>query len=440
MIIKSKKEEKYFLFSEMKKLLFLSLVILFFNNEIFAQAFWAKISEMPVPVTGGQVIYNQSKTNPKFYILGGYSDYFQRSVDFIQEFDLSKNQWKFAGSMNASRSYFISGFQDTVAIFFGGTETTSLNSNSLESWRFNSTQPPAIVDSKEIFNRRYGTGHIYNDDFLIIGGEAPLAHTIPFIVEYNIKQKSEDYKYDFPGSGQISEHMSILVGNVVYIFGGVFNGIKSWVKSYNIDQRQLFDRTEQLIEPRAGGAGVYNPKLRKAFLIGGYNESKKALKSVEEVAFYITGAIGLFKFTDLLYARKNPMVINYENAILVFGGQDENGKVVKEVEMYIDPNPDVDYGEQIPEDFELMQNYPNPFNPGTVINYNLPKTSEVIIKIFDSLGREIRTLIKTEKVAGNYKIYWDGKDNSGYNCASGIYFYTLTAGNFSEAKKMVLIR
>ena len=85
--------------------------------------------------------------------------------------------------------------------------------------------------------------------------------------------------------------------------------------------------------------------------------------------------------------------------------------------------------------FTLNQNYPNPFNPSTNINFTLPKTEFVTLKIYDILGKEITTLINEELNAGNHTKIWDAK-----NLSSGVYFYKLTAGKFTETKKMVLVR
>ena len=87
------------------------------------------------------------------------------------------------------------------------------------------------------------------------------------------------------------------------------------------------------------------------------------------------------------------------------------------------------------QDFSLSQNFPNPFNPSTVISYQLPISGKVSIKVYDILGREIVTLINEEKPAGNYKVEFDGTA-----LPSGIYFYRLQAGEFVEAKKMILLK
>jgi len=89
---------------------------------------------------------------------------------------------------------------------------------------------------------------------------------------------------------------------------------------------------------------------------------------------------------------------------------------------------------------QLLQNSPNPFNPSTTIKFYIPNTSDVSIKIYDMLGREVTTLINEQATAGYHIIFWNGKDSRGENVASGVYLYRLTAGNFSETKKMNLLK
>jgi hypothetical protein len=85
--------------------------------------------------------------------------------------------------------------------------------------------------------------------------------------------------------------------------------------------------------------------------------------------------------------------------------------------------------------FTLVQNYPNPFNPSTTIQFSIPQSSKVTLKIFDILGREVSTLINENKSAGNY---WVNFDASGL--ASGMYIYRLTAGDYTASKKMMLLK
>ena len=94
---------------------------------------------------------------------------------------------------------------------------------------------------------------------------------------------------------------------------------------------------------------------------------------------------------------------------------------------------------EIPKVYSLSQNYPNPFNPATIINYQLPKASKVLLKIYDLTGREIKTLVNEEQPAGNYKVNFDAS-----RLASGVYFYRITAtggaSSFVQTKKMILMK
>jgi flagellar hook assembly protein FlgD len=87
-----------------------------------------------------------------------------------------------------------------------------------------------------------------------------------------------------------------------------------------------------------------------------------------------------------------------------------------------------------------LQNHPNPFNPETEISFRLPEAGHVVVKIFNTLGEEIRTFADAQFEAGDHSLRWDGKDNQGNSVSSGIYFYQLRAGEFKQTKRMNLLR
>ncbi len=93
-----------------------------------------------------------------------------------------------------------------------------------------------------------------------------------------------------------------------------------------------------------------------------------------------------------------------------------------------------------PNSFILHQNFPNPFNPGTTISFELFRKTRVILTIFDPLGREIMKLVDNALPAGTHKVVWDGRDPSGNQLPSGVYFYQLKTGTYIDSKKMLLIR
>lgn len=90
---------------------------------------------------------------------------------------------------------------------------------------------------------------------------------------------------------------------------------------------------------------------------------------------------------------------------------------------------------EIPDKFSLEQNYPNPFNPATIIRFNVPKQDFVILKVFDFLGKEVKSIVNETLHPGTYQVNFNAED-----LPSGVYLYRLTAGNFSETKKLILIK
>jgi hypothetical protein len=103
---------------------------------------------------------------------------------------------------------------------------------------------------------------------------------------------------------------------------------------------------------------------------------------------------------------------------------------------------DIQWPEQTiaPVSFLLYQNYPNPFNPGTRIRFGLPHSVGVIIRVFNLIGQEVRTLVDQKKPAGYFEMVWDGKDNHGYRVSSGVFLCQMQAGDFIQIRKMLLLQ
>ena len=131
-----------------------------------------------------------------------------------------------------------------------------------------------------------------------------------------------------------------------------------------------------------------------------------------------------YTFTDNLALAHNLNLdrLQYRLKQIDFDGSYKYSDII---ELQIDP----------PSEFVLQQNYPNPFNPSTIIKYEIPKSTFVILSIFDLLGREITTLINQVQNAGYHEITFNAK-----NLSSGIYIYQIQAGEFSQIRKMLLMK
>jgi hypothetical protein len=109
-------------------------------------------------------------------------------------------------------------------------------------------------------------------------------------------------------------------------------------------------------------------------------------------------------------------------------------------------------GESVPTDFKLLQNFPNPFwsaatspargggNPETEISFQIARTEQTELSIYNIAGEKVRTLVSGIVQPGNYSIKWDGKDDRGKGLASGTYLYRLKTGRFEKSKKMILLQ
>lgn len=94
----------------------------------------------------------------------------------------------------------------------------------------------------------------------------------------------------------------------------------------------------------------------------------------------------------------------------------------------------------IPTEFSLLQNYPNPFNPTTAISFDLPRTCDVVLEIYNITGQRVANLVNEPMETGRHTVQWDSRDTNGNQVATGIYLYRLRAGDFIDTKKMILLK
>ncbi|OGU33299.1 MAG: hypothetical protein A2057_10785 [Ignavibacteria bacterium GWA2_35_9] len=169
------------------------------------------------------------------------------------------------------------------------------------------------------------------------------------------------------------------------------------------------------------------------------NNSDTLLASGKEIRLFNTGAGSLSAVNDLgngIYEATiaSPAIDNDTISAGVISGPDTVSIFWKAVVTFVN-STSVEEKNSSHLEFHLYQNYPNPFNPLTSIEYRVGSIEYVIIKIYDILGNEVATLVDEEKPAGTYEVTWNANGLS-----SGVYFYQLKAGEFTQTKKLVLMR
>ena len=95
---------------------------------------------------------------------------------------------------------------------------------------------------------------------------------------------------------------------------------------------------------------------------------------------------------------------------------------------------------KLPDTYILKQNLPNPFNPTTTLNFALPEQELVTLTVYNQLGQPVRMLLNGDESAGYKSVVWDGRNDAGQLVGTGIYFYQIRAGNFSQTRKMILLK
>lgn len=151
----------------------------------------------------------------------------------------------------------------------------------------------------------------------------------------------------------------------------------------------------------------------------------------------VTTNYGVYKLGNGNYLTTNPAGLHEINSSTGALVRTITTMVGQYISLY-DPSTLVNVGNQtgiVPNEYKLYSNYPNPFNPSTKIRFAIPTNGVAVVKIYNSLGKEVSTLVNRYHTAGEYEYNFDAS-----NLSSGVYFYTLTAGNYRETKKMVLLK
>ena len=188
---------------------------------------------------------------------------------------------------------------------------------------------------------------------------------------------------------------------------------------------------------------------------------------IDEVAVCIDDNFLILKFNgslnhqtyELYYIKQNELAAAGENSVY-FGATVYDLKNNGEINLLIsmdhiiqgttgrrftqiykpDSTSSVSENDFIPNTNKLYQNFPNPFNPETTIKFSLTEIEDVLIRVYDILGKEINMLLKDNLPAGEYTVQWDGKDNKGNLLPGGVYFIQMTAGNYRQTIKTVLLK
>lgn len=162
------------------------------------------------------------------------------------------------------------------------------------------------------------------------------------------------------------------------------------------------------------------------------------------LGFYVERKTGTSRFEEIGYVKGNG-TSNTMHKYSFTDGANKTGTASYRLGQ-VDVDGTVSYSKTItvnvsgPKNYSLSPPYPNPFNNKTIISFEIPKSQNVELAIYNSLGRKIRTLVDDNKTAGTHKIHWDGKSNAGLDAPSGLYFVTLIGENEKIVRRVLLLK
>ena len=155
---------------------------------------------------------------------------------------------------------------------------------------------------------------------------------------------------------------------------------------------------------------------------------------------YIQGHTMIFKIYDASSGIEYPASAVFESGELLGDGTFGDGIYAKITVLTTTATTSVRDDRQVIMDYKLYDNYPNPFNPETIIGFQIPRESFVTLKIYNTMGQLIKTLVSDNLTSGKYDVIWDGTNELGQPVSSGMYIYHFQAGKFTAVKKMLFIR
>ena len=174
----------------------------------------------------------------------------------------------------------------------------------------------------------------------------------------------------------------------------------------------------------------------QAYIIVGLMSGDSIIASQDSCTFKIDSTISEFTYREFPLTIQSNLVPDSLVIIVASGlGSGQVGTELIVDELAFSTGTSVSAKELPPGSFLLRQNYPNPFNPSTTIAYDLPAASRVTLSVFDVLGREVQTLVNENQVAGRYRVEF-----APTGLASGVYLYRITAGEFVQTRKLLLLR
>jgi N-acetylneuraminic acid mutarotase len=421
--------------------IFFILGLLCMTSICFAQSdTWTPITNIPTP----RGWLSTSGVDGKIYAIGGYKT-FPYSVSTVEVYDTVTDNWDTTkASMPTAR--WLSGTTNTAVVgkiyaigglitFPGdGISTVEVYDTVTDTWDTKAPMPTA---------RSHLATCVLDGKIYAIGGSIGSSSSwpgLPTVEMYDPVTDTWTTKAPMPTArwGLCASS----VNGKIYAIGGTagaptYGGL-SKVEEYD-PVTDTWTTKASMTTPRLDLTGV--ELFGKIYAIGGIDRAQGTGHGTVEAYDPVTDMWTLRN--DLPPGGGGSSASTVNGQIYLFGNMGPGPTYSPIAEVLVYNPPVIAVWEEIsgpPNVFTLKQNYPNPFNPITTIQYALPHKSDVLITIFDILGRHVKTLVTQTQDASYKSIIWDATNTQGQSISAGMYFYQIKAGDFIQTKKMVLLK
>jgi len=429
------------------------IAILFIQNlclsSLLAQGPWTTKADMPI----GRFALSSSAINGEIYVMGGVdssANWGEPASRIVDEYVPTTNTWDTTtADMPSGRNSLASVVVNDKIYVLGGQ---SLVGNTAESsfWEYDPLINTWDTTLAQMPEPRAGlSAAVVNDKIYVIGGwnfSSPKYRTA--VLEYNpVINNWDTTKAPMPTPRAYLA--TCVVNNKIYTFGGINNDVTNdglnTLEVYD-PITNTWDTTKAVmpalriyLEADAVDSLIYifggsdHPNNPPADTVWEYNPATDTYKEVSPMPMGIMHAAAseVDEKINIFGGVSSPLVIPLQISSKTFEYNPHNDPLssLTAIEKW-DKN--------LPGTFSLLQNYPNPFNPTTTIEFSIPKSEFITLKVYNILGEEVATLVSENLAAGSYKYVWDSRSAG---MASGIYLYRLQSGEgFSQTRKLVLLK
>ena len=407
---------------------------------------WTLGDTLPLPPGGFDVYSTNAPANFTASVTGGL-------MSVILDDSLGTTKPAYSGGPEPSISYTVhKGWQgvgmwvDTIQVWVDGVEN-----NPVEYYVriIVEDQAAATCNVWPAFWEHHvteGTEITFNDFFILTSTNAPAAYTVEHLSEQSVTNIVDTVGFTNDSvfvevccwstlpAGFYADTLSFSVEGAsnspqtavlhLYVDSAVVPEDSAWVDPYELQFNAPFGSTDSLI----GGAYVGSsnaPALWFAYVLSGDTSFAGLIDSVgytDDSIYVIVDPTGLMSG------------LHHDTVLIEVSG------VSNPVPLMVSLVIGADSTQSAPIQSAEVRNFPNPFNPEATIEYSLPVTSHVTVTVYNVIGQQIRTLVDRSQSAGTHQVIWDGTDRNGRQSPTGVYFYRFKAGDYTETRKMVLIK